>query len=72
MQTTRKWIEELGYEVIYGDTDSIFVNVNERLNATDCNEIGNDVMQIINKRWSDSIKTRFSLTSYLEIEFDEN
>ncbi|WP_338411857.1 DNA polymerase II [Pseudoalteromonas nigrifaciens] len=70
MQTTRKWIEELGYEVIYGDTDSIFVKVNERLNATQCNEIGNDVMQIINKRWSDSVKTRFSLTSYLEIEFE--
>ncbi|WP_372763134.1 DNA polymerase II, partial [Pseudoalteromonas sp.] len=70
MQTTRKWLETLGYEVIYGDTDSIFVRVNDNLSAADCNKIGNELMQFINKAWSDEVQQRFSLTSYLEIEFE--
>ncbi len=70
MQTTRKWIEKLGYEVIYGDTDSIFVKVDDQLTALSCNQIGKDLTLYINNTWSHDIKERFGLTSYLEIEFE--
>lgn len=70
MQTTRQWIEELGYEVIYGDTDSIFVTINDNIDAKTCNEIGRTLTKVINKKWHEDIKTRFDLVSHLEIEFE--
>jgi DNA polymerase-2 len=70
MQTTRKWMEELGYSVIYGDTDSIFVKVDESLTAQCCNEIGNELMTHINHQWERHIAKHFNLKSYLEIEFE--
>lgn len=70
MQTTRKWMEELGYEVIYGDTDSLFVNVANEFNALRCNEIGVELMHYINKKWKEYINTQFGLISYLEIEYE--
>lgn len=70
MQTTRKWIEKLGYEVIYGDTDSIFVKADDQLSALSCNQIGKDLTTYINNKWSCDIKDCFGLTSYLEIEFE--
>ncbi len=70
MQTTRKWMEEIGYSVIYGDTDSIFVKVDESLTAQCCNEIGNELMTHINHQWERHIAKHFNLKSYLEIEFE--
>ncbi len=49
MQTTKQWIEEWGYEVIYGDTDSTFVRLDDDLNSHDCNEIGTKLATKINK-----------------------
>ena len=70
MQTTRKWIESLGYDVIYGDTDSIFVKVDDQLNTQNCNQIGEDLTLYINNEWGIDIKKRFGLVSYLEIEYE--
>ena len=70
MQTTRKWMEELGYSVIYGDTDSIFVKVDDNLTAMCCHKIGNELMAHINHKWDQYIATHFNLKSYLEIEFE--
>jgi DNA polymerase-2 len=48
MQTTAGWIEELGYTVIYGDTDSTFVHVegNDALGTPP--ETGLELASIIN------------------------
>lgn len=70
MQKTRKWIEELGYTVIYGDTDSTFVSLDEQLSIRECEALGQKLAQIINAKWQMDISERFSLTSYLEIEFE--
>lgn len=70
MQTTRKWIEELGYTVIYGDTDSTFVSLDEKVSAQACNAIGHQLALTINAKWKQNIKERFDLQSYLEIEFE--
>jgi DNA polymerase-2 len=70
MQTTRQWIEELGYEVIYGDTDSTFVKINEEHSAEQCHDIGQMLVEKINRQWQQNIAERFKLPSFLEIEFE--
>ncbi len=70
MQTTKKWIEEAGYSVIYGDTDSTFVHVGDNQDASSCNAIGTKLQQMINRRWSDELHENFQLHSHLEIEFE--
>lgn len=70
MQTTRKWLEDWGYEVIYGDTDSTFVALPEELTAEKSHEIGNALQRKINKTWSTECEKRYGIQSHLEIEFE--
>ncbi|MEJ6473544.1 DNA polymerase II [Pseudoalteromonas piscicida] len=70
MQQTRTWIEQLGYEVIYGDTDSTFVCLPEGLESDACQAIGKQLMKTINDKWRSRLAEDFGLKSYLEIEFE--
>ncbi len=70
MQTTKQWIEEWGYEVIYGDTDSTFVKVDDDLNSSNCNEIGTKLAAKINKRWQRVLQQDYKIASFLEIEYE--
>jgi len=70
MQTTKQWIEEWGYEVIYGDTDSTFVRLDDVLNSHDCNEIGTKLAKKINKCWQIKLLQDYKIDSFLEIEFE--
>ena len=70
MQTTKQWIEEWGYEVIYGDTDSTFVKLDDDLNSLNCNEIGTVLARKINKRWQRVLQQDYRIDSFLEIEYE--
>ncbi|TMP82833.1 DNA polymerase II [Pseudoalteromonas phenolica] len=70
MQTTRKWLESWGYEVIYGDTDSTFVALSEELTAEQSHEIGKALQRKINQTWSLECEKRHGIQSHLEIEFE--
>ncbi|MEQ5874086.1 DNA polymerase II [Pseudoalteromonas sp. NFXS39] len=70
MQTTKQWIEEWGYEVIYGDTDSTFVRLDDDLNSHNCNEIGTKLAKKINKCWQIKLLQDYKIDSFLEIEFE--
>ncbi len=70
MQTTKQWIENEGYKVIYGDTDSTFVHVGDNLNSSTCNAIGMHLQQMINQKWEEELRNTFDLHSHLEIEFE--
>ncbi|WP_414828484.1 DNA polymerase II [Alteromonas sp. H39] len=70
MQTTAQWITEQGYDVIYGDTDSTFVHLLEISNATEANAIGKKLEQHINQQWQTTLREKFDLDCYLEIEFE--
>ncbi|AXV64913.1 DNA polymerase II [Pseudoalteromonas lipolytica] len=70
MQTTKKWLEEWGYKVIYGDTDSTFVKLDDELNSQSCNEIGTKLARNINKRWESVLQETYKLENFLEIEFE--
>ena len=70
IKTTKRWIEDLGYQVIYGDTDSIFIHVgNEKTSSQSC-ELGQTLQGLINQKWQHIIKSDFNLESELEIEFE--
>ncbi|MBQ4858697.1 DNA polymerase II [Pseudoalteromonas sp. MMG007] len=70
MQQTKKWTEDLGYSVIYGDTDSTFVKLNDELTPDECNEVGKFLAEKINTAWKNEIRKTHNLTSHLEIEFE--
>lgn len=76
IRQSRDWIEQQGYRVIYGDTDSLFVHVewqNTRRplkSREQCRQIGERLAKELNLWWTDSLKNRFNLTSYLEIQFE--
>lgn len=68
--TTKAWIEDKGYTVIYGDTDSIFVHVGDTVNADECAHLGMELQKYINNKWQTNIKERYAVDSQLEIEFE--
>ncbi|GAA0858561.1 DNA polymerase II [Aliiglaciecola litoralis] len=70
MQTTAGWIEALGYKVIYGDTDSTFVWLENIQTAQQAKQIGLDLQKLINQRWQHKLKHELQLECFLEIEFE--
>lgn len=70
MQTTARWIEEQGHEVIYGDTDSTFVWLSQCKDAHEAREIGNQLANMINQRWQEKLRQEFDLDCFLELEFE--
>ncbi len=70
LQSTSQWIGEQGYEVIYGDTDSIFVALGHKLSSRQCQEIGSQLAVRINAWWQHRIRDEFDLDSLLELEFE--
>ncbi|WP_041421598.1 DNA polymerase II [Shewanella sediminis] len=72
MKQTRKWIEELGYQVIYGDTDSTFVWLGGKSPQTGIGEIGKQLVDIVNRRWKEKLKNEMKLDCYLELEFESH
>ncbi|MGR5222619.1 DNA polymerase II [Vibrio parahaemolyticus] len=70
MKTTKKLIEEQGYQVIYGDTDSTFVSLNDKFTPEDADKIGNQLVSSINLWWSTHLKDEYNLNSILELEYE--
>ena len=72
MHQTRKLIEQKGYVVIYGDTDSTFVWLKEARNEDDATQIGKSLVTHINSWWKEHLQSQFKLTSALEIQFERH
>ena len=70
LKTTKQWIEDIGYQVIYGDTDSIFVAIGESHNVKESHQIGKELELLINQKWNEHIASEHQITSKLEIEFE--
>jgi len=70
MKQTGAFIEQLGFEVIYGDTDSTFVWLKECDSLQSADEKGNMLADKINTYWQQKIKDEFDLPSLLEIEYE--
>jgi DNA polymerase-2 len=67
---TVKLIEAEGYEVIYGDTDSVFVSLNGSYDNPAAAEIGNHLVARINAYWRDHLQRQYGIDSCLEMEYE--
>ncbi|MEI6001666.1 DNA polymerase II [Paraburkholderia bengalensis] len=70
MRQTRKLVEDEGYEVIYGDTDSIFVWLGHRHTDGQAAAVAERLVAAINQWWDEHLSIKFNLQNFLEIEFD--
>jgi DNA polymerase II len=72
LQQTADWIEQMGYEVIYGDTDSIFILLPAVSTLDECHNIAVALQDEINNNWHYKIRVEHQMDCYLEIEFDNH
>ncbi|MBH47546.1 MAG: hypothetical protein CME71_05200 [Halobacteriovorax sp.] len=70
LETSKSIIEENGNKVIYGDTDSLFVQLKVG-EASKAFERASELAESLNIELAKIIKTRFKTTSYLEVEFEK-
>ncbi len=70
IKLTAKEIEKLGYEVIYGDTDSVFVDTKTD-NIEEAKKIGKSLEEGMNIFLKEHIKKEYACESVLELEFEK-
>lgn len=67
---SKEFLAEKGYEVIYGDTDSLFLKLKEGEGEL-AEAVGQKIADDLNNYWSVKIQKENGLKSYLEIEFEK-
>ncbi len=70
MHRTRELIEEAGYQVIYGDTDSTFVWLGAAHANGAAERIGRGLVAQVNSYWQTHLKLELGLDSVLELEYE--
>ncbi|MBT4824420.1 DNA polymerase II [Candidatus Woesearchaeota archaeon] len=75
VQETAKQVEEMDvknnkYKVIYGDTDSIFVDVKAE-SLEDANKAGKKIQKFVNEYWESIVKDWYNMPSFLELEYEK-
>lgn len=63
-------VEGLGYKVIYGDTDSIFVDCRAK-NYAEAKKYGEKIQKFVNDFYDKQVKEEFKRKSFLELEFEK-
>jgi DNA polymerase-2 len=70
IKLTAKKIEKQGYEVIYGDTDSIFINLDVE-NKKEADKIGLKIQKDINDFFNQYNFEKYGCENFLELEFEK-
>lgn len=70
MRSTRKLVEDEGYEAIYGDTDSIFIWLGRPHDEDEAMAVADRLVERINRWWKEHLASSLRIESFLEIEFD--
>ncbi|HTF97649.1 MAG TPA: DNA polymerase II [Cellvibrio sp.] len=76
IQRSRDWIEQQGYAVIYGDTDSLFVWLENNCQGlppketSQCDAIGKRLAKELNQWWQKTLRAEFNIKSALEIQYE--
>jgi DNA polymerase-2 len=70
MKLTRTFVEDRGYEVIYGDTDSIFIWLKRTHTNEQAHAVAANLVKDINEWWTRTLREEHALENFLEIEFD--
>lgn len=67
---SKEFIEQQGYEIIYGDTDSLFMLLGDEHDVSSSNAIGHRVAKELNQWWMEHLESSFNIQSQLEVEFE--
>lgn len=67
---SKEYLHQNGYEVIYGDTDSLFIKLKED-EGSNAEFSGNRIALELNFYWKKRLKEEFGVTSFLEMEFEK-
>jgi DNA polymerase-2 len=70
LQWSKRWFENEGFEVLYGDTDSLFVSAGANT-VTEAREVGGVLAQRLTKDVAEYITGRWRVESKLELEFEK-
>ena len=70
IKTCAKEIEKQGFEVIYGDTDSIFINVKAK-DYKEANKLGKNIQEKMNVFFKSFVKKEYKKESFLDLEFEK-
>ena len=70
LKKTRDWIEDYGFQVIYGDTDSIFVVIGDDKTQEEAKALGGELQTLINNKWQTKLHADHHIESHLDIEFE--
>ncbi|MAR90004.1 MAG: DNA polymerase II [Pseudomonadales bacterium] len=70
MLQTRAWIEARGHQVIYGDTDSVFVWLETAVDDATAVSLGRSLAVELTELWQRHLQSIFGLTSRLELEYE--
>ena len=70
----RDELEKDGYKVLYGDTDSVFVDLNapDLADPDEALRLGGAVCKRINERLAEHVKERYGVSSFLELELEKH
>jgi len=68
--SSQQVIEKQGWEVIYGDTDSLFVLLDENDSSDAAAKVGVQLQAELNRYWQERLKSEYQLPSHLEVEFE--
>jgi len=67
---SKDFLERLGYQVLYGDTDSLFIKLKEG-EGDKANIAGEKLAAELNQFWKEKLLRDFGVESYLEIEYEK-
>ena len=70
LKFSREFIEREGHQVIYGDTDSLFIHFGDG-ERTAINQIGTRLSENLNDYLNTELRQRFKVESRLDIEFEK-
>ena len=67
---SKEYLHKQGYEVIYGDTDSLFIKLKED-EGVNAQSNGERIASDLNGYWRKRLKADYEVTSFLELEFEK-
>ena len=69
LQWSKAWFEERGFDVLYGDTDSVFVR--SGMETAEARAAGPDLAADLNRAIAEHVRARWNVASRLEMEFEK-
>ncbi|MEM4397419.1 MAG: DNA polymerase domain-containing protein, partial [Candidatus Woesearchaeota archaeon] len=70
VKKTAELVENRGYKVIYGDTDSLFIET-KTSSLEEAQKIGKEISLYVNEFWKEHVKNVYGVDSYLELQFEK-